>query len=105
MHGDFAPENSLIHEERLSGVVDWEQGRSGDAGLDLVGMLFDIELGAKATARVRVALHGALRERLPGELLALYVAIFAVRYASWAIGTAMEADVLELGDRLVREWT
>jgi len=36
-------------------------------------------------------------------VLALYVAIYAVRYASWAIGAPMEPDVLSLGGRLLRE--
>jgi Ser/Thr protein kinase RdoA (MazF antagonist) len=100
MHGDFAPENALVHEGRLSAVVDWEQCRPGDATLDLVGILFDLELGAKAGPSIRAEFRHSLRQAAPGPLLALYVAIFAARYASWGIGTELEAEVLALGERL-----
>jgi Ser/Thr protein kinase RdoA (MazF antagonist) len=100
MHGDFAPENVLVHEGRLSAIVDWEQCRPGDATLDLVGILFDLELGAKASPSIRAEFRDSLRRAAPGPLLALYVAIFAARYASWAIGTELEAEVLALGERL-----
>jgi Ser/Thr protein kinase RdoA (MazF antagonist) len=102
VHGDFAPENVLVCGRRLCGVVDWEQCRAGDAGFDLVGMLFDIELGPKAAPAAIASLHLALRERVPPPILAAYTAIYAARYASWAIGTSAEPEVLELGDRLVR---
>lgn len=103
VHGDFAPENVLVHQGRLCGVIDWEQCRTGDARFDLIGLLFDIELGAKATPTVSAQLRHALRQRLPAPLLALYTAIYAVRYTSWAIGTSMEQEVLDLADRLGRD--
>ena len=53
VHGDFAPENVLARRGHLSGVIDWEQCRVGDARIDLVGLLFDMELGAKARPAVR----------------------------------------------------
>lgn len=104
VHGDFAPENALAERGRLTGVVDWEQSRAGDARFDLIGLLFDVDLGGKAAAAVSARLRLALRQRLPAPLLALYTAVYSVRYAGWAIGTEMEAEVLALVDRLGREF-
>jgi Phosphotransferase enzyme family len=97
VHGDFAPENVLVHQGLLTGIVDWEQCRVGDAGLDLVGVLFDVDLGRKAAATTRRELAQAMRDRVPPDVVALYIAVYAVRYASWAIGTPMEEQVLALG--------
>jgi hypothetical protein len=104
VHGDFAPENALARAGHLTAVVDWERSRAGDAAIDLIGLLFDVELGEKASPKVRAQLRRMLGERLPATKLALYVAIYAVRYASWALGTAMEDEVLALSARLVRRF-
>ncbi|HEV7215131.1 MAG TPA: aminoglycoside phosphotransferase family protein [Chloroflexota bacterium] len=103
VHADFAPENTLADNGRLVGVVDWERCRVGDAGLDLVGMLFDIELGEKALPAVRRRLWSALVERVPPDVRALYVTIYAVRYASWAINSPMERAVMALATRQLLE--
>ena len=100
VHRDFAPENVLVHNGRLCAVVDWEQCSTGDARFDLVGLLFDVEMGGKASAFVNGMLRNVLAERLSPELLGAYVAFYAVRYASWAIGTDMEDRVLYLAQRL-----
>ncbi len=84
-------------------MVDWERCRIGDARLDLVGLLFDADAGAKASLTVRRRLWCAMTERVPPDVLALYVAISAVRYASWAINGPQERDVLSLGTRLIQE--
>ena len=100
VHGDFAPENVLASRGHLSGVIDWEQCRAGDARLDLVGLLLDMELGAKARPAVSAQFRHTLHQRIPASLLALYIAIYAVRYAGWALGTEDEQGVLDLIDRL-----
>ena len=102
VHGDFAPENLLLRDGRVVGVVDWERARVGDAGLDLVGAIFDIEIGEKASPSVRRALWHTARDVLPAEALALYVGVYAVRYLSWAIGTDLEEEVLALAQRMLR---
>jgi aminoglycoside phosphotransferase (APT) family kinase protein len=102
VHGDFAPENLLLRDGRVVGVVDWERARVGDAGLDLVGAIFDIEIGEKAPVALRDAVWRTAREVLPGDALALYVGVYAVRYLSWSIGTDMEGDVLALAHRMLR---
>ena len=100
VHGDFAPENALARNGPLTGVVDCERRRAGDANLDLIGLAFDIELGAKANAQVVAQMDAARRQRLPAPVRALYTSIYVVRYASWAIGTDMAQEVLALGGRL-----
>lgn len=100
VHRDFAPENVLVSGGKLCAVVDWEQSSAGDSRFDLVGLLFDIEIGRKAAPSVNRKLREALAERLPPALLGAYVAFYAVRYASWAVGTSMENEVLELAQRL-----
>ena len=94
MHGDFAPENLLVRDGRITAVVDWEQSRIGDVAFDLAGMMYDIELGSKAGPPVLAALYRAIDSRVPVDAWRLYTHINAVRYASWALGTEMEADVL-----------
>ena len=101
VHGDFAPENVLADRGRLSGVVDWEQCRAGDARFALIGLLFDVDLGAKAAPAVGTRLRDARGQRIPAPLRALYTAIYAVRYTSWAVGTEMEDEVFALAWRLM----
>lgn len=103
VHGDFAPENLLIRDDRVVGVVDWERCRVGDAAIDLAGVLFDVEIGRKASRYVRRLLWHEVRSRVPADALGTYIAIYAVRYASWAIASTMEREVLSLGVRLVAE--
>jgi Ser/Thr protein kinase RdoA (MazF antagonist) len=104
VHCDFAPENALVRGGRLCGVVDWEQSRAGDASFDLVGLLFDMEAGPRATPAVGARLRNALAQRVHPALLAAYISLYAVRYASWAIGTFMEPEVLALCDRLAHSY-
>ena len=35
LHGDFSPDNVLVHEGRVSAVLDWEAAKSGPPGLDI----------------------------------------------------------------------
>ena len=102
VHGDFAPENLLLRGDRVVGVVDWERARVGDAGLDLVGAIFDIEIGKKAPPPLRQALWRSAQDRLSADALAAYVGIYAVRYLSWSVGTDLEEEVLDLAQRMLR---
>lgn len=101
VHADFAPENVLIQEGRVTGVVDWERARIGDSGMDLVGALYDVEIWEKAPLPARELLWSAARERMVPEVFAAYVGIYAVRYLSWSVGTDMEDQVLDLVGRLL----
>ena len=104
VHADFAPENVLVEAGRLVGVVDWERCRIGDAGLDLVGAVVDVGLRRTSAVAAR-RLWASTRARVPADALALYVGVYVVRYASWALGTSMEAEVLALADRLLAATT
>jgi thiamine kinase-like enzyme len=35
LHNDFHPKNIIVHEGRLSGVIDWECSQFGEADFDL----------------------------------------------------------------------
>ena len=74
----------------------------GDAGLDLIGAIFDIEIGEKAPIPLRHALWRTAQDRLPADALAAYVGVYAVRYLSWSVGTDMEEEVLDLARRMLR---
>jgi aminoglycoside phosphotransferase (APT) family kinase protein len=102
VHGDCAPENVLVHEGQITAVVDWEQACYGDAAFDLAGMIFDIELGAKAEPDVLSLLYAAIHAQVPPDAWRLYTHIYAVRYASWAINTEMESQVLDTIARISR---
>jgi len=39
VHGDFNPTNILIHEEKLSGVLDWEYALAGTPFMDIGNLL------------------------------------------------------------------
>jgi hypothetical protein len=95
IHGDFAPENLLVDAGRITAVVDWEQSRTGDVAFDLAGMIFDIELGDKASPEVLTLLYRGIASRVPPDAWRLYTGLYAIRYASWALGTDMEASVLD----------
>lgn len=40
VHFDYQPTNILVHEGRISGVVDWEGACTGDATFDLATLLY-----------------------------------------------------------------
>ena len=41
----------------------------------------------KARPAVSAQFRHTLHQRIPASLLALYIALYAVRYAAWALGT------------------
>lgn len=100
VHGDFAPENLLVNNGHISAVIDWEQSRAGDAAFDLAGMIYDIELGNKADPDVLAELYRSINSRVPPDCWHLYTGIYAIRYASWALNTAMETDVINTINRV-----
>ena len=40
VHGDLGPEHLLVHEARVSGVIDWTDARISDPALDLAWVLY-----------------------------------------------------------------
>ena len=40
VHFDFQPANLLVEDKTITGVVDWDGARAGDAAFDLATLLF-----------------------------------------------------------------
>lgn len=104
VHWDFNPANILTEGERITGVIDWEGMRIGDACFDLVTLLF---YGYRE-ARVRAQLLRELRERSDGSAVRLYAAHMAVRQVDWSIRNHTSDHVayyLKTADRMLRDLT
>jgi aminoglycoside phosphotransferase (APT) family kinase protein len=76
VHWDFTPDNVLVRDGRVTGVIDWEGTRPGDPQFDLVTLAFY----APGTPQ----LESALAEIDPG-LRAAYQAHLCVRQAEWSL--------------------
>ena len=76
VHWDFTPDNVLVRDGRVTGVIDWEGVRAGDPQFDLVTLAFY----APGTAQLEDAL-GALD---PG-LRSVYQAHLCVRQVEWSL--------------------
>ena len=75
-HWDFAPANVLVDGEVVTGVIDWEQTRSGDRLFDLSMLLF--HSGARPLRRYLV-------NRVGEEVVSVYVAHACMRRLGWAL--------------------
>ncbi|MDQ3811321.1 MAG: phosphotransferase, partial [Chloroflexota bacterium] len=70
LHGDFWPGNTIWFRQRLTGVIDWELARLGDAARDVatcrcdLAVLFDLAT-ADLFARLYEAATGAAVPNLP----------------------------------------
>jgi aminoglycoside phosphotransferase (APT) family kinase protein len=76
VHWDFTPDNVLVRDGRVTGVIDWEGARSGDPRFDLVTLAY-------------YAPGTPLLERGLGDLdagvRAVYQAHLCVRQAEWSL--------------------
>jgi aminoglycoside phosphotransferase len=88
VHWDFTPDNVLVHDGRVTGVIDWEGVRAGDPHFDLVTLAFY----APGTPLLEVAVH----ELDPG-LCSVYQAHLCVRQAEWSLRRHDEAT----GERML----
>jgi hypothetical protein len=82
VHLDFHPGNVLVHDGRISGLVDWDGAGRGDGRLDLVTLRFDL---AMRSSRHGDALAAKLRATVPPDRLRAYRAHMALRLVDWAI--------------------
>jgi hypothetical protein len=81
VHLDFQPGNVLVHDGRLTGVVDWDGATRGDRHFDLATLRFYL------TARAP-ALLGPVGERLAGlspHRRRAYWAHLSLRQVDWSI--------------------
>jgi hypothetical protein len=75
-HWDFAPANVLVEGDAVTGVIDWEQTRSGDRLFDLAVLLF--HSGERPLRRYLV-------NRIGEETVAVYTAHACIRSLGWAV--------------------
>jgi aminoglycoside phosphotransferase (APT) family kinase protein len=97
VHWDFTPDNVLVSDGRVTGVIDWEGVRPGDPRFDLVTLAFY----APGTPLIEQALTGVD----PG-VRAVYDSHLCVRQAEWSLrrhdeatGERMLAYALEIASR------
>jgi aminoglycoside phosphotransferase (APT) family kinase protein len=76
VHWDFTPDNVLVRDGRVSGVIDWEGVRAGDPAFDLVTLAF--------YAPGTPLLDRALGE-IDAGLRSVYQAHLCVRQAEWSL--------------------
>jgi aminoglycoside phosphotransferase (APT) family kinase protein len=88
VHWDFTPDNVLVRDGTVTGVIDWEGVRAGDPGFDLVTLAF--------YAPGTPLLEAAVLELDPG-LRAVYQAHLCVRQADWSLRRHDEAT----GERML----
>jgi aminoglycoside phosphotransferase (APT) family kinase protein len=81
VHGDFQPSNLLVHDQEISGVIDWEAVSAGDCSFDIATLLFysydDLE--------VRKQLWQYVLERATLNLLSVYIVHLILRQVDWSI--------------------
>lgn len=88
VHWDFTPDNVLLLDGRVSGVIDWEGVRAGDPAFDLVTLAFYAP-GTPFLERAVVELDPGVR--------AVYQAHLCVRQAEWSLRRHDEAT----GERML----
>jgi len=81
VHFDFQPANFLIHQETISGVVDWEGARAGDNAFDLATLLFY----GYDDRQVRSFLWDYALARRPMQVLSVYLAHLILRQVDWSL--------------------
>jgi aminoglycoside phosphotransferase (APT) family kinase protein len=88
VHWDFTPDNVLVRDGHVSGVIDWEGSRPGDPAFDLVTLAFY----APGTPLLDRAV-----DRLDFAVRAVYQAHLCVRQAEWSLRRHDEAT----GERML----
>jgi aminoglycoside phosphotransferase (APT) family kinase protein len=88
VHWDFTPDNVLVRDGRVSGVIDWEGVRAGDPRFDLVTLAFY----APGTPLLESAVHD-----LDPGVRSVYQAHLCVRQAEWSLRRHDEAT----GERML----
>ncbi len=81
VHWDFHGGNILVEGDRVSGVIDWDGLRFGDASFDLMTLLFY----SYRDEHVRHALWNEARAHSSEPMLRLYLAHVIIRQLDWSI--------------------
>jgi Phosphotransferase enzyme family len=81
VHGDFQHSNILIHDEQISGIVDWDGSFAGDCTFDITTLLFY----SYDFFEVRERLWDYALERASLKLLSIYLAHLILRQVDWSL--------------------
>ncbi len=81
VHGDFQHTNILIHDEQISGIVDWDGSFAGDCIFDIATLLFY----SYDVVEVREQLWKYVLERATLKLLSMYFAHLILRQVDWSL--------------------
>jgi aminoglycoside phosphotransferase (APT) family kinase protein len=92
VHMDYHPGSVLVHDARISALVDWDGAGRGDRLLDVVTLRFDLAWRAPELADW---VDRELRQSVPADRLRAYWAHMSLRLVDWAIRhhTAAEVDL------------
>lgn len=104
VHFDYQPANILVHEGRISGVVDWEGAWTGDATFDLATLLYY----SWEKSSVREELWRRAVERSGTAVLSVYLAHMILRQVDWSIRFYNELTVrrwLQVSDEVLGRLT
>lgn len=81
VHFDFQPANFLIHQDTISGIVDWEGVCAGDSAFDLATLLFY----CYDDRAVCDYLWEHTLARRPIQVLSVYLAPLILRQVDWSL--------------------
>lgn len=81
VHNDFQHSNILIHNEQISGIIDWDAPYGGDCVFDIATLLFY----SYDDLAARELLWHAVLERASLNLLRLYFAHLILRQVDWSL--------------------
>ena len=102
VHNDFQHSNILVHNEQISGIIDWDAPYAGDCVFDIATLLFYFY----DNLAVRELLWHAALEQAALNLLRLYFAHLILRQVDWSLryrATATSERYIAMGWALLQE--
>lgn len=81
VHGDMNPDNVLVYDGQISGIVDWDAAGCGDRTLDLTGLLFY----SYTNLPIRRRLQDRIIELTSRDALHVYMAYKILGQLDWSI--------------------
>ncbi len=81
VHGDMNPDNVLVCDGQISGIVDWDAAGCGDRTLDLAGLLFY----SYTNLPIRRRLQDRIIELTSRDALHVYMAYKILGQLDWSI--------------------
>jgi aminoglycoside phosphotransferase len=81
VHFDFTPANILVDQDKISGVIDWQDPCAGDCTFDLVTLMFY----SFDQPAMWEGLKQTILARIEASLMQLYLAHLVLRQVDWSI--------------------